>query len=166
MWPLSALCSHWKVKTNPVCELLSDKLVRSVLTACLHHEAQPRPPPSSPSLLPTPRLMISLRLSQYLPKLDPPMGAVPLNSAENLFTHKWKHCTGVAQEYVSLLKNRAITWKEWGGGIGLIQRIGVARSQTLCLKTNGVEAWGAGRMCYKERGGARCKTSAPKVSQK
>lgn len=41
-----------------------------------------------------------------------------------------------------LLKNRAITLKDLAGGIGLIQGVGAACSQTLYLNTSGLQAGG------------------------
>ena len=50
------------------------------------------------SSLPSPN--DSSQPQSFSPKLNPPVDTVPLNSAENLFTRKLKHCIGVVQEAV------------------------------------------------------------------
>lgn len=63
-----------------------------------------------------------------------------------------------------LLKNRAITLKDLAGGIGLIQGVGAACSQTFYLNTSGGGGWGWVGRHVTRRGVCTLKTSSLKLN--
>lgn len=63
-----------------------------------------------------------------------------------------------------MLENRAITLKDLAGGIGFIQGVGVACSQTLYLNTSGGGCWGWEGRHVTRRGMCTLKSSSLKLN--